>query len=122
VFAHPIDENFYFKGRLHMLYAIFAICLGIGIGFAIIIFLLFKDTNTHFWDISLGRIRLSFIATFLIVFGFTGFLGKTHTGNFLAVGIALVCGIAAITILWQSRFCLKYFRKPNVCERETAVI
>ena len=81
-----------------MLYTIFFICFGVGVGFVLLSFLVGEFSDGIEADSALSFLRPSIGATFLVVFGGVGLLvegitfGGILIGGVVAVGIAFFAG------------------------------
>jgi len=81
-----------------MLYTIFFICFGVGVGFVLLSFVLGEFSGGIETDSSLSFLRPSIGATFLVVFGGVGLLvegfefGGFIIGGFISVGLAFFAG------------------------------
>lgn len=75
-----------------MLFTIFFICLGVGVGFVLISFFLGEFAGEIDADSPIGFLRPSLVATFLVVFGGVGLLLEPRLFAGLAIGLAFLAG------------------------------
>ena len=90
-----------------MLYTIFFICFGVGVGFVILSFLIGEFSGEIETDSALSFLRPSLMATFLVVFGGVGLLldgftlGGFIIGGAITIGAAFFAGFIMALMLYR---------------------